>query len=214
MKNYVLPVLIATAVASLAGCRKDPLNNLSGDEGRIFITKHDDSVSFNSYNTFSIADSVAVISNDRLEEKAVTDVDLAYIDAVKAQMQQRGYSLVGKDQQPDLGITVSRIYNTTSGIFDYGGYWDSYYGSYWDPWYWGYPGYGYYFPPTYYGVYSITDGAISIDVFNLKDAHQNNNQIKGVWNGLIRGSGTFSTRTADGNVKALFDQSAYFKTTN
>jgi hypothetical protein len=214
MKNYVLPVLIATAVISLAGCRKDPLNNLSGDEGRIYITKHDDSVNFNAYSTFSIADSVAVISNGHLEEKATTNVDMAYINAVKTQMQARGYSLVMKDQQPDLGITVSRIYNTSTGIFDYGGYWGGAYGSYWDPFYWGYPGYGYYFPPTYYGVYSITDGAVSIDVFNLKDAHQNNNQIKGVWNGLVRGSGTFSERTAEGSVKALFDQSAYFKATN
>ena len=211
MKKNVLPVLIATAVVLLAGCRKDPIKNLSGDEGRIYITKHDDSVSFTSYNTFSIADSVAVIDNNQLAEKAVTNVDVAYINAVKTQMQQRGYTLVDKHQHPDLAITVSRIYNTSTGIFDYGGYWDSYYGSYWDPYYWGYPGYGYYFPPTYYGVYSITEGAVSIDVFNLKDAAQNGNKIKGIWNGLVRGSGTFAASTADGSVKALFDQSGYFK---
>ena len=215
MKKYILPVLMISAtVVVLAGCRKDPINSLTGDEGRIYITKHDDSVNFNAFSTFSIADSVAVISKDKLEEKALTKVDAAYIDAIKTQMQQRGYTLVNKDQQPDLGITVSRIYNTYSGIFDYGGYWGSYYGSFWDPWYWGYPGYGYYFPPTFYGVYSITDGAVSIDVFSLKDAHQNNNKIKGIWNGLVRGSGTFSERTAEGSVKALFDQSAYFKATN
>jgi hypothetical protein len=211
MKKNVLPVLIATCVVLLAGCRKDPLDNLSGDEGRIYITKHDDSVSFTSYNTFSVADSVAVISNNQLERRALTDVDDAYINAVKTQLQQRGYTLVDNHQHPDLGITVSRIYNTYNGIFDYGGYWGSYYGSYWDPYYWGYPGYGYYFPPTYYGVYSITEGAVSIDVFNLKDAPQNNNRIKGIWNGLVRGAGTFSTANADGSVKALFDQSAYFK---
>jgi hypothetical protein len=211
MKNYVLPLVISAAVVLFGSCRKDPINNLSGDEGRIYITKHDDSVSFTSYNTFSIADSVAVVSNDELEERALTDVDAAYINAIKAQMQQRGYTQVSKDQQPDLGIAVSRIYNSYSGIFDYGGAWGGGYGSYWDPYYWGYPGYGYYFPPTYYGVYSITEGAVSVDVFNLKDAHQNNNQIKAVWNGLVRGTGTFSTRTAEGSVKALFDQSAYFK---
>jgi hypothetical protein len=208
MKKNVLPVLIATAVVLFAGCRKDPINNLSGDEGRIYITKHDDSVSFASYSTFSVADSVAVINNNQLEERALTDVDAAYINAVKTQLQQRGYTMVGKNQNPDLGITVSRVYNTYSGIFDYGGY---SYGSYWDPWYWGYPGYGYYFPPTYYGVYSITEGAVSIDVINLKDAPQNNNRIKGIWSGLVRGSGTFSKANADGSVKALFDQSSYFK---
>lgn len=211
MKKNVLPLFVAAVVVLLAGCRKDPINNLTGDEGRIYITKHDDSVSFTRYNTFSIADSVAVISNNQLERKALTDVDAAYINAVKTQLQQRGYTMVPKDQNPDLAITISRVYNTYTGIFDYGNYWDSYYGSYWDPYYWGYPGYNYYFPSYYYGVYNITEGALSIDVFNLKDAPQNNNRIKGIWSGLVRGSGTFSANNAESSVKALFDQSVYFK---
>lgn len=211
MKKKVLPLFAATVVILFAGCRKDPLKHLSGDESRIYITKHDDAVSFTSYNTFSVADSVAVISNNQLEKKALTDADAAYINAVKAQLQQRGYTMVNRDQNPDIGITVSRVYNTYTGIFDYGNYWDSYYGFYWDPYYWGYPGYNYYFPPYYYGVYSITEGALSIDVFNLKDASQNNKRIKGIWSGLIRGSGTFSVNNAASGVKALFDQSAYFK---
>src|SRR5687767_6359497 len=102
MKKNVLPVLIATAVVLFAGCRKDPINNLFGDEGRIYITKHDDSASFTSYNTFSVADSVVVINNNQLAERVLIDVDAAYINAVKAQLQQRGYAMVGKNQNPDL----------------------------------------------------------------------------------------------------------------
>src|SRR5262245_9572209 len=112
MKKNVLPVVFATAVVLVAGCRKDPIKNLTGDEGRIYITKHDDSVSFSSYKTFSIADSVAVVSDNQLQQRALTDVDAAYIDAVKAQLQQQGYTMVDKHQNPDLAITVSRIYNT------------------------------------------------------------------------------------------------------
>ena len=210
MKKIVIPVLLATGILAMASCRKDPVKNLSGDEGLIYITKHSDSVSFNSFHTFSIADSVAVISNNRLQGKVLTDVDTAYINAVKAQLIQRGYTLVAKDQNPDLGITISRIYNTSTGVFDYGSYWDPYYGSYWDPYYWGYGGYGYYFPSYYFGTYSITEGALSIDIFNLRDAKQTN-KISGIWNGLIRGSGTFSVSAANTGVKALFDQSTYFK---
>jgi hypothetical protein len=210
MKKMVIPVLLATGILAMTSCRKDPVKNLSGDEGLIYITKHSDSVSFNSFRTFSIADSVAVISNNKLEGKVLTDVDAAYVKAVKDQLVQRGYTQVARNQNPDLGITLSRIYNTSTGVCDYGSYWDPYYGSYWDPYYWGYGGYGYNFPSYYYGTYSITEGALSIDIFNLRDAKESNT-ISSVWNGLVRGSGVFSVSTATNGVKALFDQSTYFK---
>lgn len=210
MKKIVFPVLIITGVLALSSCRKDPAKNLSGDESLIYITQHSDSVSFNSFHTFSVADSVAVINNNQYQGKTATDADTAYINAVIYQMQQHGYTLVGREQTPDLAVTVSRIYNTSTGVFDYGSYWDPYYGSYWDPYYWGYGGYGYYFPSYYYGTYSITEGALSIDVFDLKDAKQSN-KIGSIWNGLIRGSGVFNKTNAPVAVKALFDQSTYFK---
>ena len=210
MKKIIVTVLMAAGLLAFTSCKKDPVKNLQGDEGQIYITKHADSVNFGSFHTFSIADSVAVISNNQLQGKVLTDVDAAYINAVKAQLVQRGYTQVSRNQSPDLGITVSRIYNTSTGVFDYGSYWDPYYGSYWDPYYWGYGGYGYNFPSYYYGTYSITEGALSIDIFNLKDAKETN-QISGIWNGLIRGSGVFGVSTAAKGVKALFDQSTYFK---
>jgi uncharacterized lipoprotein YajG len=143
------------SIAVLAGsCSKEPLNNLTQEESRIYITNHNDSVNFQSFKTFSIADSVAVIENGRLVEKATTNVDAAFIAAVKQQMQQRGFTLVNRTQSPDLGINVNRVYTTSTGIFSYNDYWGGY-GGYWDPYYWGYPGYGYYVPS--YGVYQSTE---------------------------------------------------------
>ena len=109
MKKIVIPMLLATGVLAMTSCRKDPVKNLSGDEGLIYITKHSDSVSFSSFRTFSIADSVAVISNNKLEGKVRTDVDAAYINAVKDQLVQRGYTQVARNQNPDLGITVRTV---------------------------------------------------------------------------------------------------------
>jgi hypothetical protein len=196
------------SIAVLAGsCSKEPLNNLTQEESRIYITNHNDSVNFQSFKTFSIADSVAVIENGRLVEKATTNVDAAFIAAVKQQMQQRGFTLVNRTQSPDLGINVNRVYTTSTGIFSYNDYWGGY-GGYWDPYYWGYPGYGYYVPS--YGVYQSTEGALSIDIIDLKDA-ATNQQLKGIWSGLIRGSGIFNANTAGSQVKALFDQSAYLQ---
>jgi hypothetical protein len=42
----------------------------------------------------------------------LTSVDAAYIEAVKTQMQQKGYTLVNKDADPDLAISVNRIFNS------------------------------------------------------------------------------------------------------
>ncbi len=153
---------------------------------------------------------MAVIENNQLKGRALTSVDAAYISAVKNEMQQRGYTLVAKDEDPDLALNVNRIYNSYTGVFSYNDYWN-YYGGYWDPYYWGYPGYNYWFPPVY-GYYEITEGALSIDMFDLRNAPANNNNILNVWNGLIRGTGTFRENSAAPGVKILFDQSAYLQT--
>ena len=118
-------------------------------------------------------------------------------------MQQRGFVLVPRGQNPEIGITVSRIYNTYQGIVDY----TNYYYDYWDPFYWGYTGSSYFFP-SYYGVYQVTEGALSVDMLNLKDASATN-QIKSIWNGFIRGSGIFSSQNVNSQVEALFNQSPY-----
>ena len=204
MRKIIVSICLAALLAT--GCVKEPIKHMTTDESRIYITNHDSTVNFRSFATFSITDSVAVITNDRLERKALTDVDAAFINAVKQQMQQLNYQLVPKNQNPDLGINVSRIVNVSTGVFSYVDYSDYYYG-YWDPYYWGYPGYGYYFP-TVYGTYQVEEGAMSIDMLDLKDAAATQ-QIKAIWSGLIRGSGIFNAATAPGQVKALFDQSPY-----
>lgn len=192
------------------GCTKDPLNNLTTDESRIYITDHDSSVKFTNYKTYSISDSVAVIENGQSSHQ-LNDVDQAYLDAVKKYMNQAGYQMVSKNENPDLGVNVNHIINTSTGVISYGDYWGDY-GGYWDPYYWGYPGYGYYIPYAY-SIYSIKEGAISIDMLDLKNASENEDKkIDVIWTGLIRGSGIFNTNVADSQVQALFDQSSYLKT--
>ncbi len=198
---WALPVLLV-----IASCSKDVEKNLDGDEKPLYITKAADNVNFSDYTTFSLADSVAVINNNQLEERVRTDFDAAFIDGIAAEMQARGFTRVGHGDSPDLGITVSRIYNDYTGIIDYSNYWGGYSG-YWDPYYWGYPGYDYYFPPLY-GTYTVTEGAVTIDMFDLKNA-AGTNQLRLMWSGLVRGSGTFVTGMIPTHTKALFAQSPY-----
>ena len=198
----------AVCTAILFGCTKEPLNNLTEEESRIYVTNSDSTIAFSTYKTYSISDSVAVLDNGD-SYKDLKPVDQAYIDAVNKYMQQRGYMLVGKENNPDIGIDVNRIYNTSTGYYSYTDYWD-YYNGYWDPYYWGYEGYGYYVPSSY-GIYQITEGAMSIDMLDLKNA-STKGKIDVIWNGLIRGEGIFNAANADPIVKALFDQSTYLQT--
>ncbi|MCO6497046.1 MAG: DUF4136 domain-containing protein [Chitinophagaceae bacterium] len=207
MKTSTTLTAIVATLLLVSGCSKDPVANLSDEESRIYITDHDSTISFSNYQTFYISDSVAVIKNGKSKMQR-TESDVAYIDAVKNQMILHGYEPVEKDQNPDLGITVNRIISTTSGVISYPTYWDSY-DSYWDPYFWGYPGYGYYLPYVY-SVYSITEGAVSVDMIDLKNAPQTG-ELKVIWTGLIRGNNIYNEQVADSQVKALFDQSPYLK---
>ncbi|HEY5371734.1 MAG TPA: DUF4136 domain-containing protein [Hanamia sp.] len=209
MKRHLIMLLGLACMSFIyTGCTKEPLNNLSDEESRIYITDHDSSVNFTNYKTFSISDSVAVIDNGQMT-KHLDGVDSAYISAVTKYMEQYGYTLVSNEQNPDVGVDVNRIISTSTGVISYGDYWGSY-DSYWDPYYWGYPGYGYYVPYAY-SVYQIKEGAISVDMLDLKNALQDK-KINVIWTGLIRGSGIFYPTVADSQVKALFDLSPYLKT--
>ncbi|MCY7422855.1 MAG: DUF4136 domain-containing protein [Chitinophagaceae bacterium] len=209
--NTKLNLLSAFAGLALifTGCTKEPLNNLTREESRIYITNHDSATNFSSFKTFSISDSVTYVNNGR-SSRDRTVADQGFINATIAQMKAAGYVQVGKQTNPDVGINISRITNTSTGVIVYDNYYNGY-GGYYDPYYWGsgFGGYNY-FMPYGYATYSIREGALSIDLLDLKDASANN-RIKIVWTGLIRGSGIFSS-DANSQVKTLFDQSPYLKT--
>ena len=203
----VLWVGILALATMFTGCSKDPLANLTDEESRIYITDHDSTVDFSAFNTFSISDSVAVINNGQSSKEA-TASDAAFINAVKSQMQAAGFTLVNRDASPDLAINVNRIYNTSTGVIAYDNYYD-YYGGYWDPYYYGYSGYGYYSPYSY-ATYSIREGALSVDILDLKNA-ASANRINVIWTGLIRGTGIFNASAASQQIEMLFNQSPYLK---
>ena len=206
MKKMLFGSVLALLVA--AGCTKDPAAHLSEDESRIYITNYDTTAVFTNYKTFAIADSVAIVKNNRLQTKERTDYDVQLINAIANELKQKGYTQVSNSQNADLGVAVSIVTNTSTGLIQYGGY-GGFYDSYWDPYYWGYPGYDYYFPP-YYGTYQVSENSLSVDIFDLKDGRQNN-ELKSVWSGLIRGEGIFKNGNISTQVQSLFSQSPYLK---
>lgn len=216
MTNRWIAGIVCMATLAFAGCKKDPLKSMTASESRIYITNHDSTANFSSFKTFSIADSVGVIQNDQGTDKELTDYDAAVISALKAALIKRGFQQVDRTASPDLGITVSRVYNSYTGVMSYPSYWSDY-GGFYDPYYWGYGGYSYYDPsyygPSYYDVYQVTEGALSIDALNLRDAKEGNT-IRPVWSAIARGSAVFNTGNVDSEMQAFIDQSPYLATTN
>ncbi|PJJ75514.1 uncharacterized protein DUF4136 [Thermoflavifilum aggregans] len=216
MKHKILkmPGLVVLAIAGLtglwAGCQKDPMNNLTLDETRLYITNYDTTAQFSTYKTFSIVDSVALVSNTQGYNRELTPADQELIQKIISLMQARGYTLVDKSQNPDLAINVTKVSNLYTGVSIYPGYWDNPLYGYWDPFYWGYYGYSYYFPPTY-TFYQVSQTYYTIDMLDLKNAAQNNNQIKVIWNAQIRGEAVDDPSAVDTEIQAVFDQSPYLK---
>ena len=211
MKSVQRSLMIGAVlgIVLLNSCRKDPLNHLTNDESRIYVTNYDTTANFAAYATFSIADSVDVIQDNQLAGRSVTGFDSSVIGLVAGAMTQAGYKQVARTATPDLAINISRVYNTSTAIFDYSDYWDDY-GDYWDPYYWGYPDYGYY-DPYAVGTYGITTGALEIDLLDLKNAPADSSRIRVIWTGMARGEQVFNSANTAAEVSALFTQSGYLK---
>lgn len=200
------------AVVSLTSCSKDPLNHINAEESRVYTTFKDSTANFSSYSTFLIPDSVSVSYNGVSQGKELTDVDAAYVLAVKKYFTNAGYTETTDKSKADIGISVNKIINQSTGYYSYGSFWGGYGGMWNTGYYWGFPGYGYGYP-SFMGSYTITDNAISITAIDLKNAAKNQ-QLNPIWIGTINGYGVVDNSNpniADSQVDSLFVQSTYLK---
>jgi hypothetical protein len=203
---------LSLALIGITGCRKDPINALSAEERRIYITNRDESVNFSNYRTFSIADNVVVVNGSSSGQQSSSPADQAFIQAAAAALESRGFVRVERSASPDLGVQVSRIIRTSTGIVSI----PDYYG-YWDPFFWGGgggfgPGFGGWgMPPLWRtATYQVQEGMLAIDIVDIKNAQTNNN-LRVIWNGMIRGAGINNASTAGSQVNQLFEQSSYLR---
>lgn len=209
MKPIRILIAFIACVFVVQGCSKDPIKNLDTDERRIFITNRDETVNFASYNTFSIADNVVVVDGNNSQQQ-LTAADQAYLEAFRAAMIARGYTQVTRSATPDLGVQVSRIIRTSTGIMSVPDYF-----GFWDPSMWGGgfgPGFGGWGAPAFWRTttYQVREGMLAFDIIDLKNAAANNN-YQVIWNGMIRGAGLNSASSAPSQVAQLFNQSEYLR---
>lgn len=210
-RMLVALMMLGSGMVAVTSCTKDPLDNMSYEDSRVYITQKDSSVNFSSYTTFYIQDSVAVV-NGSTSKKELRPIDSAYIASAAKYLKAAGFTQTQDTSKADLGVVVNRIISYSTGYYNYGGFWGGY-GGFWDPgFYWGYPGYGYGYP-GFLQPFVIRDVSIEVDILDLKNAPANK-KIKLLWMGAINGAGVASnnnTAVADQQVANLFAQSPYLK---
>ncbi|QNA45485.1 DUF4136 domain-containing protein [Lacibacter sediminis] len=207
MKRLSIAFLPLLTLFLLASCKKNPIKNLTVEESWVYISSGNNGINFYNFSSVTIPDSIILISNRQGSNNYETNaLAQSMINEVKATMQSRGYTLTGKNNNPDLGISIARIDNSYTNVAAFNGWWDPYYG-YWDPTFWGYPGFGW--APTQFVFYNTTESAWAIDIIDLKNTSGNSLQI--LWSGTIRGEEIFNSQAVPLIVKGLFEIAPYIK---
>jgi len=198
-------------VSIVMGCRSlPPYENLSSDF--VVLTQYDKAINFSSFKTFAIKDTIQVITGDPKDSIWFDANAQSIISEVIKNMTANGYTQVPVHLNPDLGIQVIGLRNTTIYSIPPGYWWG--YPGWGPPCYWGYcGGYGYWYP--YYYTVSVSTGTIIVEVADLKDANANG-KLDIVWSDVGNGQvGTSTSFIVDQCIKTVdqgFAQSPYFKT--
>ena len=169
-------------VFSLGACYPEPDGQMLVDD-LVVATNFDPEANFTTYTTYAIpTDTIGLISNtssDTIITQNKSSFPRPVINAIKANMNARGYTLTDRSQNPDLGINVLVV--NDFNVFQQVVYPDYYYpGNYYS----GYYGYGswYYYP--YINTYAYNTGVLIIEIVDLKNKTANN-QVRVVWDAYL-----------------------------
>lgn len=211
MKTKLFLFILVAGLAIFASCSKYPPGVTRVQEDLVVYTQIDIQKDFNQFQTFAIVDSIAYI-DDNDSSHILNPEAQKVLDQITLNMQNRGFLKVDKDQNPDLGISVSLIKTTNTSVY-YPGWWWAY-GGYYPPYYWGWDDYWWYYPyyPTYITSYSA--GTLLIDIADFINITPDK-QIPIAWFGYIRAllNGTHTMDQVTASIDQAFIQSPGLKTT-
>lgn len=157
------------ALALLVGCEPVPkddelLQNL------VVQTDYDEGINFKSYSSYALTlDTLGLISNSFTDTLIINDYSEAITQRLKMNLDERGYSRVASNQNPDLGVTAFVVYDFN--VFRTITY-PSYYGGAYSPYY------GYYFPIV--NTYTSNKGLLIVQISDLKQKNSQN-QFRVIW---------------------------------
>jgi len=194
MKTKLLFLILGLGLVLTLSCTKYPPSSERLLEDLAVVTQYDTKATFSDYSTYYILPYVMEVTDKDTFELTGANVQAA-LDRIDYNMKQRGYTAVGKNENPDLAISL--VYMESTYVYVYDPY---YYYPY--NWY----GYGYYYPyyPVYYSSYSA--GLANMQMVDLLKKVVNGDQttIYVRWTALIRGLMTGTHTAAD--VQNAIDQ--------
>ncbi|MGL4291978.1 MAG: DUF4136 domain-containing protein [Bacteroidales bacterium] len=219
MKKTFFALLAILAI--FASCEKDPDLDKVQDQYMVY-TQHDKNVSFDTFKSFYIPDSILIVGNSDKKTYLKSEESNAaskIIDAYVSNMEKRGFKKVDDKTEADLGLQLSFIEETRylTNWWDYPYYWEP--GYWWNGWYG--PNWNWYYP--YPITYSFTTGTLLGELIDLKKANSTTKESTTtpkptvVWSSFISGFiynlNSIDVNQAVSSVNQAFVQSAYLKTT-
>jgi hypothetical protein len=188
--------------AGLVSCHPEPDSKKLFDE-LVVSTSFDPQANFSSYQTFAMpTDTIGLVSertNDTVVTARDSDFPRPVLEALRYNMEQRGFARVGKNENPDLGVNV--IVVNDFNVFQQVVYPDPYYysGSYYSNYY-GYNSW-YYYP--YVNTYTYNTAVLIIELVDLKNRTPDN-KVRVVWSAYL--GDLYSTIDLIGQTEMAIDQ--------
>ncbi len=209
----VLPALTGAAWLLLVSCYPGSVTNVA--ELDIVVTTHDDTVTFTSFTTYALLDSVVHIDlEDNANDSLLTrDNDALILARVRAGIEGMGYveEMDPANTTPDVILLVGALAVEKDAYFSYG--WWPYYG--WYPYYpccYG-PGYGWGYPGGGVGSVTYATGTLVITMLDPARPGTGVELAPILWvagiNGLLEGTAPGVTARITTLIRQAFDQSPY-----
>lgn len=196
-------MFFASMVLLAAACHKEPYPQDLDNEYLVYTSPSKD-VTFSSFQTFDLADSLLIIGQSDKPVYSQSDNALALIQAVRVNMENLGYIYTPDNPDADLGIQMTYIIKTERYVQHYNDpYWWLDYPGYWPTGYWGYWT-GFYYP--YPVSYTYTTNALITDMVNLTDVPSDDKPLEVVWTSYIGGPAGSSVQGDVDKMKASIDQ--------
>ena len=193
--------------ASLAilatACHKEPTPQDADNELLVYTSPSKD-VTFTSYKTFDLVDSLLIIGQSDKPVYSQSNNALALIQQVRTNMEKLGYIYTPSNPDADLGIQMTYIikteryvkyYNDPYWWLDYPGYWPS---GFWGNWT------GFYYP--YPVSYTYTTNALIVDMVDLTAEEKADEPLEVIWTSYIGGPASVYADDNVARMKQAIDQ--------
>ena len=207
-------IFFATIALLAAACHVEPYPQDSDNEYLVYTSPGKD-ITFSSFKTFDLVDSLLVIGESQKPEYSQSDNALALIQQVRVNMEKLGYIYLPSNPDAQLGIQVTyaekteryvQYYDDPYWWLDYPGYWPAGYWGNWTGWYYPYP-----------VTYTYTTNALITDMVDLT-AGEENGKLKIIWSCYIGGPASasinYDVKRMSAAVDQAFTQSPYLAPSN